>query len=68
MADAICEIRGKYQIRYRRGGNGKRYYVYEPKTALTHHSADGKLSCTEFIDGLEDMYRLVATHPWGHVA
>jgi hypothetical protein len=68
MADSICVDMGRYQVRYRKGGNGKRYLVWEPKTGLTLHSADGKLECIEFIAGLENLYNLVACHPWGRVA
>jgi len=68
MADSICLDMGKYQVRYRKGGNGKRYYLWEPKTGLTHHSADGKLECIEYAAGLDNLYKLVATHTWGRVA
>lgn len=64
MTDSIAEVRGQFQIRHRRGGNGLRYYVWHPKTATIKHRAYDKLSCVEFIDTLEGLNYLVASHPW----
>ena len=68
MTDSICVDMGKYQVRYRKGGNGKRDYLWEPKTGLTLLSADGKLECIEYAAGLDNLYKLASSHTWGCVA
>lgn len=64
MKETVLETKDVYQLRYRNGGDSKRYSIWHPKSATVKYRSADKIDCLEYLDVLLGLNYFVATHPW----